>query len=89
MSKASDLLWDYQAAEKAIEAAEQAILEAKAKKLSIFGEVIKIKSLVEALESTGVVSNNSILTIESVNSAVIEVRPMAVYAYDMADEDDE
>lgn len=89
MSNASDLLYAYGQAELAIEAAEEAIEQARAKKLEVFDEILKNKPLLEALQGPGVIDNKRVLTIEAVNSAVIEIKPIPVYSYELIAEDSE
>jgi len=49
----------------------------------------KNPGLMSLLEGPGVISNNAIMTIVSINAAVIEINPMPVFVYEIKDEGDE
>jgi len=89
MNQAQELLHQYQQQEIKIEVAQKAMEEAKEEKTRLFSEMTKNPGLMSLLEGPGVISNNAIMTIVSINAAVIEINPMPVFVYEIKDEGDE
>jgi hypothetical protein len=90
MSKASDLVYEYVAAEKKIESAEKALLEAAEKKTALMKEITNHPALTEALMSTGVSQSGKILSLDCINGEYEMVAyDEPVNAYSIIDEPEE